>query len=117
MAGNAIRFNDVFENVDYQYTVIENTVKGDIFLLEKGDRYEFSYKLKIPGMTAKQEKDKISIYGKDTAKALFQLDAPFMEDDSGERSDKVKLKLSGTKGNYTVTIKADKKWLNDEERS
>ncbi|MCK0088962.1 DNRLRE domain-containing protein [[Clostridium] symbiosum] len=117
VAGNAIRFNDVFENVDYQYTVIENTVKGDIFLLEKGDRYEFSYKLKIPGMTAKQEKDKISIYGKDTAKALFQLDAPFMEDDSGERSDKVKLKLSGTKGNYTVTIKADKKWLNDEERS
>ena len=68
-------------------------------------------------MTAKQEKIKFPFTGRTAAKALFQLDAPFMEDDSGERSDKVKLKLSGTKGNYTVTIKADKKWLNDEERS
>lgn len=72
VSGNAIRFNDVYENVDFQYTVQENTVKGDIFLLEPGDRYEFSYRLKIPGMTAKQEKDKVSVYGKDKTKALFQ---------------------------------------------
>ena len=43
---NAIRYSDVYENVDVQYTILNGTVKEDIILLEKQDRNNFSYKLK-----------------------------------------------------------------------
>lgn len=36
--GNAIRFTDVYENIDYQYTVVGNTVKEDIILLEPSEK-------------------------------------------------------------------------------
>ena len=40
--GNAIRYSNVFSNVDYQYTVLANSVKEDIILLEKGEKNSFS---------------------------------------------------------------------------
>ena len=46
MGDNAIRYSDVYENVDVQYTILNGTVKEDIILLEKQDRNNFSYKLK-----------------------------------------------------------------------
>ena len=34
VSDNAIRYTDVFENVDYQYTVLGDTIKEDIILME-----------------------------------------------------------------------------------
>lgn len=51
---NAIRFSDVFENIDFQYTVLGDTVKEDIIVLERQGRNEFAYKLKAGGLKFKK---------------------------------------------------------------
>lgn len=114
--GNAIRFNEVYENVDYQYTIIGNTLKEDIILMEPSERTTFVYELEIPGMTAKKEGNAVAVYQKNEETPAFMLDAPFMEDDDGERSDDLELRISGKKDRVTVTVEADKKWLQDEDR-
>ena len=50
VSGNAIRFTDVFDQIDYQYTVVGGgTVKEDIILLEPTERNSFSARLKLHG--------------------------------------------------------------------
>lgn len=108
--------NKKSEHIDYQYTVIENSLKEDIILLEKQDRNEFTHKLKIPGLKAMLKDQVIQIYKADRDNPLFILTAPFMEDADGARSTDLSMSLSGGDGFYTVTVKADKKWLDQEDR-
>ena len=50
VSGNAIRYNDVYRNVDIQYTVKNNGVKEDIILLDKTNRGSFTYSLSSDGI-------------------------------------------------------------------
>jgi hypothetical protein len=44
---NAIRYNEVFENIDVQYTVNNTNLKEDIILNEKTDVEQFTYTLEL----------------------------------------------------------------------
>ena len=52
---NAIRYSNVFDNVDFQYTVLGNTIKEDIILLKPQERNEFSYYLKSDSLKFKKQ--------------------------------------------------------------
>ena len=116
-AGNAVRFADVYENIDYQYTVLGETLKEDIILLEPSGRNTFTYRLKTPGLKAEKEGRSIIVYKSRKSEPLFTLEAPVMIDNAGETSADLKLALTGTDGNYTVRLKADEEWLNAADRS
>lgn len=116
-AGNAIRYSDVYPGIDYQYSLAGNTLKEDIILLEESSRYEFSFRIKANGLKAAQSGNTIILYHNDRKKPEFVLEAPLMIDDAGETSDKLKLTLSGEEGAYKAKVTADKKWLEDEDRS
>lgn len=47
---NAIRYNEVFENIDVQYAAEPNGVKQDIILLAPQERREFTYRLEKEGV-------------------------------------------------------------------
>lgn len=113
---NAIRYNDVFDGIDYQYTVLGNSVKEDIILLEKGEKNSFSYYLDTCGLTASIENN--TLFVKDGEEVIFVLEAPEMEDAAGNISFGVKLTLTepGENGMYLVTVTADADWLAAEER-
>ena len=117
VSNNAIRYCDVFENVDVQYTMLGNMVKEDIILLEKTDRNEFSYRLKIPGLKAAEADNSIIIYKSQKTDPLFVINAPIMIDAAGETSTDITLKLVGGEDGRTVRVTADKEWLEDEERA
>lgn len=114
---NAVRFTNVFENIDYQYTILGSRVKEDIILMEPSDRHVFSFRLKLNGQRAVQRGNYIEIKDKGSGETLFLLDAPHMTDADGERSLDLRLKLSGSSGNYTVTVTADKDWLDQPDRA
>ena len=59
---NAIRYNDVYENVDIQYTITNAGVKEDIILLTKDSRNTFYYTLKKDGIYAEKHGDNINVY-------------------------------------------------------
>lgn len=59
---NAIRYSDVYENVDVQYTILNGTMKEDIILLEKQEKDSFSYKLKSGSLKFKKEGNSVIAY-------------------------------------------------------
>lgn len=117
--GNAIRYNNVFEGIDYQYTVLGNSVKEDIILLERGEKNSFSYYLDAKGLLASVIDNTLFLYeeGSDPmVDALFVLEAPEMEDAVGEISFGVNLEVSDGGEMYLVTVTADSSWLSATER-
>ena len=117
--GNAIRYSNVFSNVDYQYTVLANSVKEDIILLERGERNSFSYYVDTCGLSVSLINNILYLYeaGEEPEQdAVFVLEAPEMEDAAGEVSFGVEMSLTETDGLCLVTVRADREWLDAPER-
>lgn len=133
---NAIRYNDVYDNVDVQYTITNAGIKEDIILLTKDSRKVFSYTLKKDGITAQKQGDVIHVYkennkynegadgntvsdndiDKKSGNIFAIISAPQMEDAVGAVSKGIEMEISENEDEYIITIKPDTKWLNSEER-
>ena len=108
VADNAIRYSNVFDNIDVQYTILGGNVKEDIILLDKSDVNEFSYKLELDGLSANKEEENIEIFNADE-KVVFNLTAPAMIDAQGKISDKIEIRYDEEEN--LVTYVADKEFL------
>lgn len=110
---NAVRYTDVYENIDVQYTVQNGMVREDIIILEKQERNTFKYRLEAGGLKGKQIGN--SVYFKDKEEnTVFVMSAPIMTDALGEFSVKIETEYESSSG--TVTFTADRDWLMSEER-
>ena len=117
-ADNAIRYSDVFPDIDYQYTVLGDSLKEDIILLNETGRNRFSYLLWTDGLKAELSENRVILYKDSKEEPVYFLEAPEMEDAAGEISFAVKLSLKETEEDtYRITVEADKEWLSDEERA
>lgn len=114
---NAIRYNDVYPGIDYQYTVLGDTVKEDIILMEPGKRHSFTYQLEPGGLKASKVQNRIVLYEKSQEAPAFVLNAPVMKDAAGEMSFDITISLKKQEnGPHLVTITADEEWLSDKAR-
>ncbi len=114
---NAILYNDVFDGIDYQYTVIGDVVKEDIVLNKFVDKNEFYFRLLTNDMLVNEVNNEILICDKNTNEVVYTIIAPEMNDASGEVSLEVDLSLEIIEGESVVKITADKEWLNSPERA
>ena len=112
---NAIRYSNVFDNVDFQYTVLGNTIKEDIILLKPQERNEFSYYLKSDSLKFKKQDDCVVAYETTADEPVFVFRAPIMYDADGCSSIDIDLDFSPSSGKLTIT--ADEDWLKDEDRA
>ena len=138
VSGNAIRYNDVYKNIDIQYSVKNNGVKEDIILLERSERGSFTYSLSSDGITAKEKNGTITIYNDGETKKEKEktsvssnsvsentissnsisdndipyayISAPVMKDAVGATSDKIELKLNESDDGYEVVLIPDQLW-------
>ncbi|MBQ8821182.1 MAG: RHS repeat protein, partial [Lachnospiraceae bacterium] len=116
---NAIRYNNVFENIDYQYTLIGGSVKEDIILLDRTAKNTFSYLVQAEGLLYVQEDNTLYFYEEGTdpfAEAVFAFDVPVMEDAAGEVSFALRMDTAETPDGVAVTVTASESWLNAPER-
>lgn len=112
---NAIRYNNVFDGVDYQYTSLNISLKEDIILNKQVEKNEFAYLVKASdNLEFKQEGNYINVY--ENEDKVYTIEAPIMEDANGELSAGIQLILEEKEGNKYVKIIADKDWLNAPER-
>ncbi|MBR4314920.1 MAG: LysM peptidoglycan-binding domain-containing protein, partial [Lachnospiraceae bacterium] len=107
---NAIRYSNVFKDIDVQYSIVGDNVKEDIILLEKSDINEFSYKLELNGLNAKKGESSIVIFNEE-GKVLFNLTAPYIIDNSGIRSSDIEIKYDEEE--KIVTYVASKEFLEE----
>ena len=114
---NAILYNNVDESDDVQYTITDKGVKEEIILDKWREKHEFKYEFSSETFDAKVENNQVVITNKGKKEVLFVLSAPVMVDQSGEKSDAIKMSLEKGKKHYELTIDADKDWLKDDKRS
>lgn len=115
---NAIIYNNVYENINIQYTAITNSIKEDIILLKKSEQTSFRYEIKAPGMVVELVNNQLCLYpeGKTLEDVVYILDAPYMIDAADEVSQAIRLVLSRQNEKNILTVTADKEWLHDKER-
>lgn len=116
VAENAALYNNVFDGVDFQYTVLGDSLKEDIVLNKAGAATAFSFEL-VPGKLEVREADGvITLHDRDGSE-LFIVSAPAMIDASGVVSLDVTLTLEYTDGKYLVTVTGDPEWLASPDRA
>ncbi len=113
---NALRYNQVFDNIDIQYTVQETGVKEDVILLAPTERNSFSYLLEKDGFNAREENGNVLIIPEGREEPFAVLSAPCMSDASGSESRALFLSLTEEDSAYRITVTADKEWLEDPAR-
>lgn len=59
---NAILYNDVFEGIDYQYTVLGDTIKEDIVLNKAVEQHQFKFKVEAGGLNVKEVDGAIKLF-------------------------------------------------------
>ena len=118
---NAIRYSNVFPDIDYQYTVLGDSVKEDIILLSHTEKSSFSYLVDSCGLEATLLYNTLFLHesGADPETgAVFVLEAPEMEDAAGEISFGIRMSLEErADGLYLVTVTPDPAWLEDPVRA
>lgn len=114
---NAILYNDVYDGIDVQYTIHELGLKEDIILNKHIDKTVFTYKLDTHGAKARLENGVINLYEKKSDEPALTLSAPMMTDADAKVCENVELSLVEEKGEYIVTVTADKEWLDAAERA
>ena len=107
---NAIRYSNVFNNIDVQYTILGDNVKEDIILLDKTDINSFSYKIELNGLSAKEEDESIKVYDNEE-KVVFNLTAPLIIDSENKVSDKIDIIFNENEN--IVTYVADVEFLSN----
>lgn len=115
---NAILYNDVFEGIDYQYTVNADNVKEDIILNYYVDKFTFSYEIDTKGLTLKEEFNTIRGYESGKNEPTLILSAPEMVDAAGKINRNLSIKLDkNIFGKDTVIVTVDENWLKASERA
>ncbi len=143
--GEAIRYTEVRQGIDYQYTLVGSVVKEDIVLTRAVAPQDLSTKIKfseglVPALedgvvvvrdsNHRQSEDDEEALERATAEAdsedpasgeedvVFAIAAPLATDAAGEVSDNIQLRLSENEdGTYVVSLDIDWDWIGSPERA
>ena len=111
-----VSYPDIFEGVDVEYVMFSQGIKENLILKQQGTQTEFETVYNIDKLTAVQT-DEQTIDLMAGEEVIYQIQAPYMEDAAGERSNDVTLTITETKNKkITVKMTVDGEWLAEETR-
>ena len=108
-----IGYRGVFDGAALEYTLGGGMVKEDIIIAGRADSYVYSFELDT-ALTL--ERDGSGLVLRDGEQTVFVLPAPYMTDAAGSRSDAVSYSFERREGGYTLTVAADGRWIDSDER-
>jgi len=111
-----ISYEEIATDTDIEYTVTSSGLKENIIVNKKQSNYKYSYDIKVENLKLVLKDNEIKAIDSETEKVIYVIPTPFMYDADGDFSDEVKYSLKEKKGTYILDIKADSKWINDEDR-
>lgn len=111
---NAVRYNDVYNGIDVQYTVEENSVREFIILNKEVDKNVFAYELDLNGHYANLIENVLYIFENEASEEyIYAISAPVMIDAAGAESKDISMAYEGE----NLIITADAEWLHAAERA
>ena len=125
--GSTVTYPGVFEGADLQYVVTPESLKENIVLARPVSDPTFRFTLRVVGVTARAQSDgSVGFFRSEAPDGppVFEMPKPFMVDSKDDAkapygkaySDKVTQTVDQRGANITVTVTADKGWLNAPER-
>ncbi len=113
-----IKYEGFEDKSTLEYVVTATGVKENIILQSADCRNEFTFEVKADGLTlTKNEDGSISVTSKETNEEVFYIPAPFMYDSNDEISYDVEYNITSKNKKYTLTLLADREWLNSADRA
>lgn len=113
---NAILYNNVFADIDVQYSIFETYVKEYVVLNKQTKKNTFTYELVAKNTSVEMVDGVIAVTKYGDTKPCMYITAPEMFDAKGETSNNVTLELKRVFGRYYITLTADAEWLSAAER-
>ena len=111
---DAVRYSNVFDGIDVQYTVGKQGVSEDIILTKEVDKNSFSYKLNLNGHYAEIVDNVLFVFDKKgDAEYAYTVSAPIMTDAAGITCGDILLSIDGD----ILTITANAEWLHAIDRA
>lgn len=115
--GSEILYENVFKNIDIQYTLIGNKLKENIIIKEKDySNKEFEFVLSTGSLLAENTEEGIIIYDTVIDNIVFVISPFLMWDNNLEYSDKIEVKLEKIEEGYKLTVIPDREWLGSKNR-
>ena len=114
---NAILYNQVFEDVDVQYSIYETCVKEHIILNKQTDKSSFTYELVANNADAEVVDNVIVITKRGSDEPQMYITAPEMFDAAGQSSNNITMSIERVMGHNYVTLTVDNEWLAAPERA
>lgn len=114
----AVVYEDVFSNADLEYIVATNSIKENIIVNEKQNKYTYSFDMDFGELIPVVNEDNSIrlVNPEDTDETIFYIEAPYMYDANGIKSDDIDMSLIEKDGKYVMTLQADAAWINAAER-
>lgn len=114
----AIIYKDVFDNADLEYVVTTNSIKENIVVYEKQDKYIYSFDMDFGELVPIVNEDNSIrlVDPKDTNETIFYIEAPYMYDANETESTDIKMSLVEKDGKHVLTLQASEAWINSSQR-
>ncbi len=113
---SGLEFADASEGTGLQYYVGPDSIKENIIIKSKTDKPVYTFSLKADGLKAELKADRSILFMALDGSLAFKMNAPYMFDGKGVRSESVLVTLEKTDSGYRITFSPDKVWLNDKDR-
>jgi RHS repeat-associated protein len=117
-SNSSMKYSNVYPDVDFKYDILGDLIKENIIVNKPKANLEFNFNLNAKGLVPKLQSDKSIIFydEKDSSKAVFKMNAPYMFDKNNSTSSNIEISLAKAKQGYILNLKPDSKWLNDSKR-
>ncbi len=114
----AVVYEDVFSNADLEYIVSTNSIKENIIVNEKQNKYTYSFDMDFGELVPVVNEDNSIrlVDPENTDETIFYIAAPYMYDANGTKSYDIDMSLVEKDGKYIMTLQADAEWINAVER-
>ncbi len=114
----AVVYENVFGNDDLEYIVTTNTIKENIVVNEKQDKYIYSFDMDFGELVPVVNEDNSIrvINPENPEEIIFYIAAPYMYDANEIESTAIEMSLVEEDGIYVMTLQADAEWINATDR-
>ncbi len=117
---DSLKYENVQQGADYEYSVNGSGVKENIVVKEKAEVYRFPFIIHQENVTSMLDETNksISFISNETGEEVFFIPAPFMVDSNDVVSTAVSYELKPLEnGDVILTVAADRDFMNAEDRA
>ena len=109
---NVAYYNNIINNVDIKYEIINSKVKESIVLNNRDDKFgKLNFIIKTNLLLEKVNNE---IIAKSLNEKIFTIEKPYMVDKNNNYNDNLEYIIKKNKNDYILTLNLDNKWLKNK---